>query len=126
MASALRTARDAADLFAPRFAGRMRELLLVAYLDAARAPICVSEEAGADVAYVPLPIRAIVETALRADARGLILAHNHPSGDPSPSDADRAASRTLSDALAPLGIVLHDHLIFANGRWSSLRALRLL
>lgn len=126
MASALRTARAAADLFTPRFAGRARELLLVAYLDAAKIPVCVSEEVGAHAAHIALPVRAIVERALREDAHGLILAHNHPSGDPTPSDADRAASRTLRYTLAPLGILLHDHLIFANGRWSSLRALRLL
>lgn len=126
MASALRTARDAADLFAPRFAGRTRELLLVAYLDAAKTPICVREEAGAHAAYVALPVRAIVACALREDAHGLVLAHNHPSGDPRPSAADRSASRALRDTLAPLGIRLHDHLIFARGRWSSLRALRLL
>ena len=57
---------------------------------------------------------------------GWSIAHNHPSGDPSPSRADIEATRRLAEAAAALGIRLHDHLIFAGGDCRSFRALGLL
>lgn len=121
----IHTARDAADLVAPRLEHCLNERLVVVHLDAERRLIRTTEVEGCEV-EVAMPIRLIVAAALDCDARGLILAHNHPSGDPEPSDADRLATRRLAEVAAPLGIVLHDHLIFAGGECSSFRTLGLL
>lgn len=75
---------------------------------------------------VELPLRRIFADALRLDAVGLILAHNHPSGDPQPSREDVEATRILAATGDRLGIRLIDHLIFAGARTCSLRGLGLL
>lgn len=119
------TARHAADLLAPRFDGHEAEKLVVLYLNAGQELIALEEyPGGADEA--PLPLRAIFASALRHDSAGLVIAHNHPSGDPSPSPADIAATRRLAEIAAALGIVLHDHLIFAGGECRGFRELGLL
>lgn len=117
---AILTARDAADLIAPRLAGAADELLAVAYLDAAGRLLAleVDAEAGDSVA---LPIRAIVGRALALDARGLVVAHNHPSGDASPSVADITVTRRLALTCASIDIRLYDHLIFAGKDCTSFR-----
>ncbi len=119
------TARDAADLIAPRLEHCRHERLVVLHLDAERRFVRSTEVEGCSV-EVALPIRLIVSAALECDARGLVLGHNHPSGDPAPSEADRQATRRLAEAAAPLGITFHDHLIFAGGDCRSFRALGLL
>jgi DNA repair protein RadC len=73
-----------------------------------------------------LPLRQIIGAALAHGSQGLILAHNHPSGDASPSRADLDATRRLADTAASLGIRVHDHLIFAGRDCRSLRAMGLL
>jgi DNA repair protein RadC len=120
------TARDAAALLAPLFADVEGEMLAVLHLDADRHIIAVDahEVAGAD--EIVLPMRAIFAAALAHDAAGMIVAHNHPSGNPAPSLADKAATRRLAETAAALDIVLHDHLIFAGGDWASFRQLKLL
>lgn len=120
-------ARDAADLFRPLLAAADGETLAVAFLDDDRAVIAVrelSEGAGPD--EVALPVRRILEEALRLGAAGLVVAHNHPSGDASPSSADLEATRELSEVAARLGLRVHDHLIFAGGGVASFRAMGLL
>jgi DNA repair protein RadC len=120
------TARDAAALLAPLFADVEGEMLAVLHLDADRRIIAVDahEVAGAD--EIVLPMRAIFAAALGHDASGMIVAHNHPSGNPAPSQADKAATRRLAETAAALDITLHDHLIFAAGDWASFRQLSLL
>jgi DNA repair protein RadC len=118
-------AEDAAGLFGPCFVDSDGEMLAVAHLDQARALIELIVSAGAPD-EVALPLRKIFADALRLGASGLLIAHNHPSGDPSPSREDIEATRTLAATGASLGVRLHDHLIFAGGGISSLRALGLL
>jgi DNA repair protein RadC len=63
--------------------------------------------------------RSVVEHALRHHATGLIFVHNHPSGDPRPSQQDRDLTRTLLQAVAPFGMTVHDHIIIGkNGYYS--------
>lgn len=83
------------------------------------------EERRADCRH-GLPLRAIIAAALELGSRGLIVAHNHPDGDPRPSDADLEATRRLAETAGTLGIRLHDHLIFAGGQCRSFRQLGLL
>ena len=121
----IRTARDAVNLFEPLFDGWINEKLVVAYLAVDRRLLKLGEVEGCRV-EVSVPARLIVACALDIDAHGLILAHNHPSGDPSPSEADLHATRRLITATEVLGIAVHDHLIFGGGDCRSLRAMGLL
>lgn len=122
----IHTARDAANLLVPLFDACPHEKVIAAHLDGDRRLICTIEEEGG-TSEVRLPIRAIVGDALRTGASGLIVAHNHPSGDPSPSKADLVATRELAATAGSLGIALHDHLIVGGGGdCRSLHALGLL
>lgn len=123
---AIVSARDAADLLAPLFADAGGEKLAVLHLDRERRLLAVDAWPVAEADEIVLPMRAIFAAALAHDAAGLIIAHNHPSGDPRPSRADKAATRRLAQTADALGIVLHDHLIFAGGECASLRQLGLL
>lgn len=123
----VRTAEEAAALFAPCFAEPGEgERLAVAHVDGERRLIelvLIPAEAPREIA---LPLRRIVEDALRLGSEGLVIAHDHPSGDPQPSRDDIEATRELAGLTARLGIRLHDHLIFGGGETCSLRALGLL
>jgi len=123
---AIATAQDAAALLAPLFADPGGERLALLYLDGGRRVIAVDAHAGSGRDEIILPMTAIFRAALNHAAAGLIVAHNHPSGDPAPSRADIAATRRLARTAASLGITLHDHLIFAAGECRSFRALGLL
>jgi len=123
---AIVTARDAAALFAPLFADAKAERLAVLHLDGERRMIVIECHDVAEADEIVLPMRAIFAAALGHGAVGMIVAHNHPSGDPQPSRADKAATRRLFASAEALGIALHDHLIFAGGEWRSLRQLGLL
>ena len=117
----VRTAADAAALLAPMLVSA-RELVGVLHLGSDRALLGTDVfEGGPDEA--DLPLRTITAAALRLGAEALIVGHNHPSGDPAPSAADVAATRTLAETLRRLGIRLDDHLVFGAGEVASFRAL---
>jgi DNA repair protein RadC len=122
------TATDAAELFGPLFAESAadRETLAVAHLDADRRVVDLTVLEPSAAGHVDLPVRRVIEDALRLGAQGLVIAHNHPSGDAQPSWDDVESTRELAETAARLGIRLHDHLIFAGGEVCSLRALGLL
>lgn len=121
----LRTAADAAQMFGADFADQRLESLRIAHLEHDGSLICVSEQHGlhdsVDIATADL----LREACLR-HTRRIILAHNHPSGDPAPSASDCFATRRIAELLRLLNIELVDHLIFARGGISSFRALGLL
>jgi DNA repair protein RadC len=71
---------------------------------------------------VALPLRDIVGQALRHNARGVVIAHNHPSGNVRPSPSDIAQTRLLARVLLPLNIAIEDHVIVAGDRFFSFRA----
>ena len=121
------TAQDAASLLIPLVSGFKGEKIVAAHLDSDQRLLETIESGNGGHDRVELPIRAIIEDALRLGSAGLIVAHNHPSGDPTPSQADLAATRELAATAASLGIQLHDHLIIGDdGDCRSLRALGLL
>ncbi|MET3724251.1 RadC family protein [Sphingomonas trueperi] len=70
----------------------------------------------------PLYVRQVIARALHLGSAALILVHNHPSGDPSPSRADIDVTRKVAEAGKPLGIVVHDHIIIGSEGHASLRA----
>ncbi|MGP1284124.1 MAG: RadC family protein [Parasphingopyxis sp.] len=67
-------------------------------------------------------VREIIRRAIDLHASGLILVHNHPSGDPAPSRADIQLTREVAEAARPLGIAVHDHLIIGSKGQTSLRS----
>ena len=100
-----------------------RETIRALYLDAHHRLILDElQESGSSMAAC-LPSMRIARTAVALEASGILLAHNHPSGNPQPSLADRAATRSLAARLSAVGVVLHDHLIFGRAGWASFRAL---
>ena len=113
--------------FASSFDGkdRLREHLLVAHVDSGTRCIHVEQYDG-EPAAVGLPVREIVADALRLGSSGVIIAHNHPGGDASPSDADYRATRKLARAGEAIDLAVLDHLIFGGGGCSSMRRMGLL
>lgn len=94
----------------------------VLYLDRKNVLIADEELAEGTVDHVPVYPREVVKRALALNASALILAHNHPSGDPTPSQADITMTMAIRDAATTLGIVLHDHLIIGKGAEVSFRS----
>jgi DNA repair protein RadC len=74
------------------------------------------------VDHVPVYPREVVKRALELNASAIILVHNHPSGDPTPSEADISMTAQVQDACGTLGIVVHDHLIIGKSRELSFRS----
>jgi DNA repair protein RadC len=97
------------------------EVLRVIHFDRQRRVLTVAEYMG-EVMQVVMPLRSIIGDALRLGSSGLLLSHNHPSGDPTPSRADISATRQLMRAAHALDIRVHDHLIIGGDRRFSLRA----
>lgn len=92
------------------------------YLDR-KNQMLASECAGAGtVDHTPVYPREVVKRALEHGASAIILVHNHPSGDPTPSRADVAMTQTIMAASAPLAITVHDHLVIGANAHVSLRA----
>jgi len=102
-----------------------REQLLVAHVDNGARCIHVEQYAG-DTASVGIPVREIVTDAARLGSAGVVLAHNHPSGDCQPSDADYRATRKLARAGEAIDLAILDHLIFGGPDCSSMRRMGLL
>lgn len=105
---------------------RGREIARVLYLNAANHLLRDESCAEGSLLEVTIHPREVVRRALELGATALILVHNHPSGDPTPSRADREATRRLAAAAALLDIRLHDHVIVASSGCVSFRALGLL
>lgn len=101
------------------------EHLWVAHVDdQARCLHLVRHDGRADGA--DLPIREIVADAARHGSKGLILAHNHPSGDASPSPADKRITRRLALVGEAMDVAILDHLVMAGGDCRSMRQMGLL
>ncbi len=97
----------------------------VLFLDKKNRLIADEFQARGTVDHAPVYPREIVKRALSLDASALILVHNHPSGDPTPSQADIEMTRRIIDAAKPFDIVLHDHLVVGRDRTASFKALGL-
>ena len=99
-----------------------RETLWVAHVDHDGRCLGLSQHDG-DPSGVDFPAREILLDAARHHSAGVLLAHNHPSGDARPSESDLRATRRLAAAAEALGCAVIDHLIFAGNDCSSLRRL---
>lgn len=102
------------------------EVIAAVYLDGDQRVLGLRHARSGAVDRLVLPIREIAVDALAFGAVAVVIAHNHPSGDPTPSAADREATRLLARALETLEMRLLDHLIVARGGITSFRRLGLL
>jgi DNA repair protein RadC len=96
------------------------------FLDRRNALIADERQQRGTVDHTPVYPREVVKRALDLGASALILLHNHPSGDTTPSRADIDMTLAIAHALKPVGIALHDHVIVGRGRHSSLKSLGLI
>lgn len=103
-------------------AHREVEEFRVFYLDRRNTLIADEAQARGTVDHVPVYPREVVKRALELNASALILVHNHPSGDPSPSQADIAMTAQIQAAAEALSLTLHEHLIIGKERELSFRA----
>jgi len=103
-------------------AHRPIEQFRVFYLDRKNTLIADEEQAQGTVDHVPVYPREIMKRALLLNASALILVHNHPSGDPTPSEADITMTGQIANAADALGLVLHDHVIIGKSAELSFRA----
>jgi DNA repair protein RadC len=102
-----------------------RERLWVAHVDASARCLHVECYEGEPESVV-LPVRNIIVDAARLGSVGLVLAHNHPGGDPTPSRADCSATKSLARAGQAIDLTILDHLVFAGAECSSMRRMGLL
>jgi DNA repair protein RadC len=102
------------------------EQFRILFLDNRNRLLADEAQAKGTVNHTPVYPREVVKRALDLHATAIILVHNHPSGDPSPSQDDIEMTAEIKKAAASLGIVLHDHIIIGNGRWISFRKTKLL
>lgn len=102
-------------------AHRPLEQFRVLYLNRKNTLIADEAQQSGTVDHVPVYPREVVKRALELNATALILVHNHPSGDPSPSEADIVMTGNIQDAAAVFGIEIHDHLIIGKATEFSFR-----
>ncbi|MFC3182191.1 RadC family protein [Cypionkella sinensis] len=103
-------------------AHRETEQFRILFLDRKNVLIADEEQAKGTVDHVPVYPREVVKRGLELNASALILVHNHPSGDPTPSQADISMTLQVQEAAQVLGITLHDHLIIGKSRELSFRS----
>jgi DNA repair protein RadC len=102
------------------------EQLRLLFLDRKNVLIADEVQQRGTVDHTPLYTREVVKRALELGASALIVVHNHPSGDPTPSQGDIEMTRGLRDALEKIGLTLHDHLVIGRTGHESFRTRGLL
>ena len=107
-------------------AGERCELFAVLYLDAQHSAIALETPFAGTIAQTAVYPREIVRAALAHGAASVVLAHNHPSGKPTPSPADVAITRTLKAALMLIDVLVLDHFIIAGDQAVSMAELGML
>ena len=103
-----------------------KEQFRLLFLDKRNQLIADEVQQTGTVDHTPVYPREVIKRALELSATALILVHNHPSGDPSPSQADIQMTKAIIDIAKPLGIAVHDHIIVGKNGHASLRGLRLI
>jgi DNA repair protein RadC len=121
----VKTPEDLAVLFTPSLTALDHEELRVALLDTKHRVERVTTVYQGSVSAAQVRVAEVFKEAVRANAPAIAIAHNHPSGDPTPSAADVALTAELAKAAQLLDIDLIDHIIIGDGRWLSLRRLGL-
>ncbi len=107
-------------------AHRETEQFRILFLDRKNVLVADEEQARGTVDHVPVYPREVVKRALELNASAFILVHNHPSGDPTPSQADIDMTRQIEMAARAVGVTVHDHVVVGREREVSFRSLALL
>ncbi|MBO6758933.1 MAG: DNA repair protein RadC [Roseibium sp.] len=102
------------------------EQFRILFLDKKNGLIADEQQQQGTVDHTPVYPREVMRRALELQATAMILVHNHPSGDPTPSHADITMTRQLIDIAKPLGIEIHDHIIVARHAHVSFRGMQLI
>ena len=102
------------------------ERFRILYLNRKNVLIADEVQQKGTVDHTPVYPREVVKRALELAATAMIMVHNHPSGDPTPSQADIDMTKEIKEASEKLGIVLHDHLIVSKGGINSFKEMGLL
>jgi DNA repair protein RadC len=103
-----------------------KEKFRVLFLDKRNQLISDEVQQTGTVDHTPVYPREVIKRALELSATAVILVHNHPSGDPTPSQADIVMTRAIIDIAGPLGISVHDHIIVGKNGHVSLKGLKLI
>jgi len=103
-----------------------KEQFRILFLDKGNHLIADEQQQTGTVDHTPVYPREVVKRALELSATAVILVHNHPSGDPTPSRADIDMTKAIIEVARPLGIAVHDHLIVGKDGHASLKALKLM
>ncbi|GGI06801.1 RadC family protein [Egicoccus halophilus] len=110
----------AADLLVPELARRDRERCVAAFLDTKHRLLRIATVSIGSIDHTFMAPREVFREALLVNASALVLAHNHPSGDATPSGDDEAVTRRLARAGELIGVELLDHLVVGGRHWVSL------
>jgi DNA repair protein RadC len=102
------------------------EQFRILFLDKRNTLIADEVQQSGTVDHTPVYPREVVKRALELGSTAIILVHNHPSGDPTPSRADITMTKSVIDIAKPLGITVHDHIIVGRNGHASLRSLQLI
>src|SRR6202043_3589629 len=103
-----------------------KEQFRILFLDKRNQLISDEVQQTGTVDHTPVYPREVLKRALELSATAILLVHNPPSGDPTPSQADIQMTRAIIDIAGPLGISVHDHLIVGRGGHASLKGMRLI
>jgi DNA repair protein RadC len=103
-----------------------KEQFRLLFLDKRNQLIADEIQQTGTVDHTPVYPREVIKRALELSATALILVHNHPSGDPTPSQADIHMTKAIVDIAAPLGISVHDHIIVGKNGHASLKGMKLI
>lgn len=120
VATAVTSPERAARLVGPVLHGRDREACAVVLLDTRHHVLDVEVASIGSLDHTFMAPRELLRSALLANAAALVVAHNHPSGDPTPSRDDVAVTTRLARAAMVVGVDLLDHLVVTDDRWESL------
>ena len=103
-----------------------KEQFRILFLDKRNQIIADEVQQTGTVDHTPVYVREVVKRALELSATAIVLVHNHPSGDPTPSRADIEMTRQIVAAAKPLGVLVHDHIIVGKDGHASLKGLKLI
>ncbi len=118
--------KDVIDYCHAAMANADRETFRILFLDKRNHLITDEVQGVGTVDHTPVYPREVIRRALEVGATAIILVHNHPSGDPTPSNADIRMTQDIIAIAGPMGISVHDHIIIGRNGHASLRGLKLI
>ena len=108
--------------FRTKLRGAEREEFHLLFLDKKNGLLAAEKAQEGTVDHTPVYPREVLRRAIELGASAIVMVHNHPTGDPTPSRADIMMTAKIVEALAPMGITVHDHLVLGGNNFTSLRA----